>query len=123
MTGTGSSTGNTPRASKDLPDFALSGYALPTYFQVELDGSRTGWAARLIAPTMMPAEAARRGVDGARMTAGRLAVRAMRKRGKGRIVNCSSAAGFTALPFGGAYTATKHALGQPRLEERQPVCI
>ena len=53
----------------------------------------------------------------------RLAVRAMRKRGKGRIVNCSSAAGFTALPFGGAYTATKHALGQPRLEERQPVCI
>lgn len=40
----------------------------------------------------------------------RLAVRAMRKRGRGRIVNCSSAAGFTALPFGGAYTATKHAL-------------
>jgi len=40
----------------------------------------------------------------------RLAVRAMRERGRGRIVNCSSAAGFTALPFGGAYTATKHAL-------------
>lgn len=40
----------------------------------------------------------------------RLAVRAMRTRGRGRIVNCSSAAGFTALPFGGAYTATKHAL-------------
>ncbi len=40
----------------------------------------------------------------------RLAVRAMRERGKGRIVNCSSAAGITALPFGGAYTATKHAL-------------
>lgn len=40
----------------------------------------------------------------------RLALRAMRRRGGGRIVNCSSAAGFTALPFGGAYTATKHAL-------------
>ncbi len=40
----------------------------------------------------------------------RHAVRAMRARGRGRIVNCSSAAGFTALPFGGAYTATKHAM-------------
>ena len=27
---------------RDLPDFALSGYALPAYFQVELDGSGTG---------------------------------------------------------------------------------
>ena len=40
----------------------------------------------------------------------RRAVQAMRARGRGRIVNCSSAAGYTALPFGGAYTATKHAL-------------
>ena len=34
----------------------------------------------------------------------------MRRQGHGRIVNCSSVLGFTALPFRGAYVATKFAL-------------
>lgn len=40
----------------------------------------------------------------------RQALRAMRARNQGRIVNCSSVLGFTALRFRGAYTATKHAM-------------
>ena len=35
---------------------------------------------------------------------------AMRRQGHGRIVNCSSVLGFTALPFRGAYVSTKFAL-------------
>jgi len=35
---------------------------------------------------------------------------AMRARGRGRIVNCSSVLGFAAIPFSGAYAATKHAM-------------
>ena len=35
---------------------------------------------------------------------------AMRARARGRIVNCSSVLGFAAIPFSGAYTATKHAM-------------
>jgi NAD(P)-dependent dehydrogenase (short-subunit alcohol dehydrogenase family) len=35
---------------------------------------------------------------------------AMRRRGAGRIVQCSSVLGFTAVPWRGAYVATKHAL-------------
>ena len=35
---------------------------------------------------------------------------AMRARGRGRIVNCSSVLGFAAIPFSGAYSATKHAM-------------
>ena len=38
------------------------------------------------------------------------ALPAMRKRGEGRIVNCSSVLGFAYLRFRGAYTATKHAM-------------
>ena len=34
----------------------------------------------------------------------------MRARDRGRIVNCSSVLGFTAIPFSGAYIATKHAM-------------
>ena len=34
----------------------------------------------------------------------------MRARNCGRIVNCSSVLGFAAIPFSGAYTATKHAM-------------
>ncbi|MCY4394171.1 MAG: SDR family NAD(P)-dependent oxidoreductase [Rhodospirillaceae bacterium] len=40
----------------------------------------------------------------------RQAIRAMRERGQGRIVNCSSVLGFAYLRFRGAYTATKHAM-------------
>ena len=40
----------------------------------------------------------------------RRAIRAMRQRGRGRIVNCSSVLGFAYLRFRGAYTATKHAM-------------
>ena len=40
----------------------------------------------------------------------RRAVRVMRERGQGRIVNCSSVLGFAYLRFRGAYTATKHAM-------------
>lgn len=40
----------------------------------------------------------------------RRAIRAMRPRGRGRIVNCSSVLGFAYLRFRGAYTATKHAM-------------
>ena len=40
----------------------------------------------------------------------RRAVRVMRQRGQGRIVNCSSVLGFAYLRFRGAYTATKHAM-------------
>ena len=40
----------------------------------------------------------------------RQALRAMRQRGQGRIVNCSSVLGFGYLRFRGAYTATKHAM-------------
>lgn len=35
---------------------------------------------------------------------------AMRARGSGRIVNCSSVLGLVAIPFSGAYIATKHAM-------------
>jgi NAD(P)-dependent dehydrogenase (short-subunit alcohol dehydrogenase family) len=35
---------------------------------------------------------------------------AMRRRGHGRIVNCSSVLGYVAAPWRGAYTATKYAL-------------
>ncbi len=35
---------------------------------------------------------------------------AMRDRGRGRIVNCSSVLGLVAIPFSGAYIATKHAM-------------
>lgn len=35
---------------------------------------------------------------------------AMRQQGHGRIINCSSVLGFTALPFRGAYSASKFAL-------------
>ena len=35
---------------------------------------------------------------------------AMRAAGRGRIVNCSSVLGLTALPWRGAYVATKHAM-------------
>ncbi len=40
----------------------------------------------------------------------RRAVRVMRERGRGRIVNCSSVLGFAYLRFRGAYTSTKHAM-------------
>ena len=40
----------------------------------------------------------------------RRAICAMRLRGQGRIVNCSSVLGFAYLRFRGAYTATKHAM-------------
>lgn len=40
----------------------------------------------------------------------RLAIPPMRANGAGRIVNCSSVLGFAALPFRGAYNATKFAL-------------
>ncbi|MDE0527157.1 MAG: SDR family NAD(P)-dependent oxidoreductase [Truepera sp.] len=40
----------------------------------------------------------------------RQALRAMRAREQGRIINCSSVLGFASMRFRGAYTATKHAL-------------
>ena len=40
----------------------------------------------------------------------RQALRVMRRRQQGRIVNCSSVLGFAYLRFRGAYTATKHAM-------------
>ena len=40
----------------------------------------------------------------------RQALRAMRAREQGRIINCSSVLGFASMRFRGAYTATKHAM-------------
>ncbi|NND90197.1 MAG: SDR family NAD(P)-dependent oxidoreductase [Granulosicoccus sp.] len=40
----------------------------------------------------------------------RAVIPAMRQQGHGRIINCSSVLGFTALPFRGAYTASKFAM-------------
>jgi NAD(P)-dependent dehydrogenase (short-subunit alcohol dehydrogenase family) len=44
------------------------------------------------------------------MRLARLALPAMRARGAGRIVNVSSIAGLTTMPFAGHYTGAKHAL-------------
>jgi NAD(P)-dependent dehydrogenase (short-subunit alcohol dehydrogenase family) len=40
----------------------------------------------------------------------RLVIPVMRRQGHGRIINCSSVLGFTALRWRGSYNATKHAL-------------